>query len=101
MLKQAKLDPNFHTKFLVIYGSKDEVVVPANQSLKFIEHLKELDIPFKIIEEQDFGHFWFTPINENKLLELEPTNRVCYQVLDFLSDAFKDKETYDIYLYEV
>lgn len=101
MVDRAIHDPHFRTKFLVIFGEVDNVVLAKHQSYRFIKKLEYHKVVHEVICIPDMGHFWFTPINTNQLVRQYPTDQVTKQVLHFLEDVFKDMNTFDIYLYDV
>lgn len=60
LIDRVAQNPVFDTKFLMIYGDKDEIVLPKNQTLKFVEKLQEYKIPYELVLAPGKGHFWFT-----------------------------------------
>lgn len=101
LIDRAIVDPHFRTKFLVVFGEQDDVVLAKYQSHRLIKKLEFHGIAHEVLSIPDMGHFWFTPVNTNELLQQYPTDIVSKKVLTFLQDAFKDKNTFDCYLYEV
>ncbi|SCZ80003.1 alpha/beta hydrolase [Acidaminobacter hydrogenoformans] len=85
----------FDTEFLLIYGEKDDIVIPEKQTIAFSNKLKALGIPYTIHSVSDWGHFWFTK-NENMSshseegdLTKEPISKIKPVIMDKLNSKLK------------
>lgn len=77
----------FQLEYLMIWGEADEIVLPENQSVKFVERLMEFGVRHEIITVPNYGHFWFTRNRDDladSSLRIEPNLTVVPQVLAFL-----------------
>lgn len=59
-IEKSAVNPLFTTEFMIVWGEMDEIVKPENQSIAFVNKLKQLNIKHTTLSIPDMGHFWFT-----------------------------------------
>lgn len=57
-------NPMFDTSFYMLWGEEDEIVLPQNQTVKFIEKLETSRLSYEQQSVPGKGHFWFTKNDE-------------------------------------
>lgn len=78
-------------EFLIIWG-EDDPIVPAIQSERYVQKLRETNNTVETLSFPGKGHFWFNmPLNEGGVSMNEyPNNEVAPKILDFLSKNLKN-----------
>lgn len=76
-----------HPRFFIIWGEDDEIVPCDDQSVKFVQALKDTQVHVETLPIPGHGHFWFYTGDHTGGVDIndDPNNIVAPQLLDFLN----------------
>lgn len=85
-----QIKPNLSTRFFIIWGEDDEIVPCEDQSVLFVQKLKEANISVETLSIPGQGHFWFYTGDHESGVDINeyPNNQVKQDILRFLDKSF-------------
>lgn len=83
-----QISGNEHTRFFIIWGEEDEIVPCEDQSVLFVQKLKDAQIHVETLLIPDKGHFWFYTGDYEGGVDIKdyPNHIVAPKLLNFLNE---------------
>lgn len=82
-----QISGNEHPCFFIIWGEDDEIVPCEDQSVAFVQRLKEAKVCVETLSIPGKGHFWFYTGDHEGGVDINdyPNNQVAPKILNFLN----------------